>query len=186
VERDALAEAFGRLPPDRAEVLAALARVPVLRADLDALERAGIDAARRSGASWNEIASALRLRSRQAAEQRRLRLGSGDERRDAGEIRRRRQRQRIVDNRAGQEIIELRVAVEDLAAGIDAAGSRPAVPAVRLARETVRVALVAEPGALFHLARTVVTDLVGLPEPDLGGPRVTDALRRLRAIVGRR
>lgn len=46
------------------------------RLDLDDLERRTMDAARRAGLTWSDIAAPLRLGSRQAAEQRPLRLGS--------------------------------------------------------------------------------------------------------------
>jgi len=51
-----------------------LAEVTATRRDLDTLERDRITAARRAGASWERIASALGIRSRQGAEQRYHRL----------------------------------------------------------------------------------------------------------------
>src|ERR1700754_2447475 len=56
--------------------LSSLRTIPAERARLDAAELALIDQARRDGATWIEIAEALGLGSRQAAEQRRLRLAS--------------------------------------------------------------------------------------------------------------
>jgi hypothetical protein len=54
--------------------LTALRAIPAERARLEARELALIDQARREGATWAEVADALALGSRQAAEQRRLRL----------------------------------------------------------------------------------------------------------------
>src|SRR3954452_23184170 len=56
--------------------LTELAAIPIARASLDAQELALIDRARRAGATWADIAGALGLTSRQAAEQRRLRLAT--------------------------------------------------------------------------------------------------------------
>src|SRR5262249_54781893 len=56
------------------DTLVALALVPGLRTHLDTVERALIEKAREGGASWARIAAALGLASRQAAEQRYLRL----------------------------------------------------------------------------------------------------------------
>ncbi|MDY7086874.1 MAG: hypothetical protein SYR96_17370 [Actinomycetota bacterium] len=56
--------------------LSKLRDLPAARARLDREELELIDRARRAGATWGEIAGALGLRSRQAAEQRRLRLAT--------------------------------------------------------------------------------------------------------------
>jgi hypothetical protein len=61
-------------PPDVDQLLGVLGRIDELRAGLDRAERQLIGAAREQGASWRELAAALGLRSRQAAEQRWLRL----------------------------------------------------------------------------------------------------------------
>jgi hypothetical protein len=181
-------DAIGRTPPERQEVLAALAFVPQLRSDLDGLERAAIDAARRAGASWSDVASALGLASRQAAEQRRLRLDAaaavytnrprpaalapGEPTlfgaqasqesgvRDVARARRQRSGQRSVDKQAGTGVAEVRRAVADLAVALDAAGGWTAGrPAALLARRTLNIALSADPGPLFDLARLAVLDL---------------------------
>jgi hypothetical protein len=184
-----VADAIDRTPPDRAEVLAALAFVPRLRRELDGLERAAIDVARRSGASWSDIALALGLGSRQAAEQRRLRLGGDAVRpadrpppapsapakptflsgpmdgqvsamRDVARARRQRAGQRDVDSAAGERVVEVRRAAADLAVALDATGGRAGLgPAAFLARRTLDVALTADPGPLFDLARLAVDDL---------------------------
>jgi hypothetical protein len=176
-------DALGRESPVRDEVLAALALFAGLRADLDALESGAIDAARRCGAGWAEIALALGLRSRQAAEQRRLRLGTR-EGRDVGEVRERRRRQREADATAGTTIVALREAVTALAAAIDRTPDWDGQgPAAMLARRSLRIALDAEPGALVDLAQLIVGDLATLGHPPTGGPPVQDALRRTRDLV---
>ncbi len=124
-------------PADRAEAIAALARVSHLRAAVDDFERTAIDAARTGGASWAEIATALGLASRQAAEQRRARLkGGGPE------------RQHKIDN--------LRRALENLAKLLE---TTPTTGSVHLARQTLTIALDAPPGQQIDLARLIVGDL---------------------------
>jgi hypothetical protein len=188
----AVHDALGEVSPVRDEIVAALRLLPALRDDLDGVERAAIDAARRCGVGWAEIASTLGLRSRQAAEQRRLRLGSPDAGRDAAGARRRRQRQQSVDTAAGKRIVDLRLAVRDLAAGLDrAAGPERGEPAVVLARRTLRVALDADPGALVDLARLAIADLARVTGTavgaetgaGVGGRPVHDAVRRIRELV---
>jgi hypothetical protein len=177
-------DALGRESPVRDEVLAALALIPGLRAGLDALESGAIDAARSCGAGWAEIALALGLRSRQAAEQRRLRLGTHAEGRDVGEVRERRRRQREADATAGKTIVALREVVTALAAAIDRTPDWDSQgPAAMLARRSLRIALDAEPGALVDLAQLIVGDLATLGHPPTGGPSVQDALRRTRDLV---
>ncbi|GAA5183885.1 hypothetical protein GCM10023322_24150 [Rugosimonospora acidiphila] len=180
----AVHDALGVAPPAGEELVDALRLIPALREDLDGIERATIDAARRAGASWTEIASALGLRSRQAAEQRRLRLGASDAGRDATEARRRRQRQRSVDNAAGEGAAGLRAAVEDLVNGLGRmAVPGAARPAVVLARRTLLVALDADPGALVDLARLAIDDLGPVVATGAGGRPVDDAVRRIRELV---
>src|SRR6516225_10224990 len=91
------------------EPLASLGRLAVLRGALDRAERDLIAAARQHGASWSEIGEALGLRSRQAAEQRWLRL-SDPTHRDPATARSARMRQRRVDAQAGPSIAHLRAA----------------------------------------------------------------------------
>jgi hypothetical protein len=57
-------------------IAAELAAIAAARDALDDRELAAIDAARRSGSTWAEVATALGLASRQAAEQRRRRLAA--------------------------------------------------------------------------------------------------------------
>lgn len=166
--------------PGVGEVLAALALTPRLRSDLDRAERRLIDTAREQGASWQDIAAALGLRSRQAAEQRWLRL-AGASGRDAAEARKDRVRQRYVDIAAGEEAVALRAAVAALHDRID----RPYAesPFLSLARRTLSAALQADPGALYDLAKLAVDDLAGVPEPMLGRP-AAEALDRVRGLLG--
>lgn len=148
------------LDGERPDVLSALALTTRLRADLDRAERQLIRLARDRGASWQEIAVSLGLRSRQAAEQRWLRL-SGASSRDVTETR----RQRSVDKSTGEQIVALRAAVAELTDQVD----NP------LARMTLKIALSASPGALYDLAKLAVSDLSGGPP--------TPALERLRALL---
>ncbi|MDG4826679.1 hypothetical protein O7635_32930 [Asanoa sp. WMMD1127] len=76
----AMAEAVDRtedVPVD--DLLAALVALRRLRARLDGWERQLIAGARDAGASWAELAPALGVASRQAAERRFLRLAPGDD-----------------------------------------------------------------------------------------------------------
>ncbi|GIH18662.1 hypothetical protein [Rugosimonospora africana] len=179
----AVRDALDAVPPVRAEVVEALRLIPALREELDGVERAVIDAARRSGVSWTEVASALGLRSRQAAEQRRLRLGSGAGR-DAAEARQQRRRQRSVDAAAGAQAVALRAAVEDLLTVLDRETPAPAQrPAFGLARRTLRIALDADPGALVDLARLAAEDLEPMVRAEAGNRAVGDAVGRVRELA---
>lgn len=142
-------------PRTRAAAIAALAEVSLFRAALDDFERSAIDTARAGGASWAEIAAALGMASRQAAEQRRARLGG--------------ERQHNID--------KLRQALETLATLLD---GLPATGAVALAADTVALALEAPPGQQIDLARLVVDDLRG---PAGKHPRIAAATRRIAALV---
>ncbi|MFI5954046.1 hypothetical protein [Cryptosporangium sp. NPDC051539] len=61
------------LPPDAATVLSALATLREVQAELTRWEPRLVDAARRLGVSWHDLAPALGVASRQAAERRYLR-----------------------------------------------------------------------------------------------------------------
>jgi hypothetical protein len=150
------------LEDEHADVLPALALTARLRADLDRAERQLIRLARERGASWQEIAASLGLRSRQAAEQRWLRL-CGASGRDVTETR----RQRSVDKITGEQVLALRAAVTALSDQVD----NP------LARKTLEVARTATPGALYDLAKLAVNDLSGAPS--------TPALERVRELIRR-
>jgi hypothetical protein len=178
--------ALGRTPPDRTEVLAALAAVPQLRRDLDDIEGALVDAARECGAGWPEIAAALGLRSRQAAEQRRLRLAGATPGRDPGEARNRRSRQRSVDTTSGEEIIALREAVRELANAVHRGTDWDRQGRADLVRRTLFAALDADPGALVDLAGLAIADLSATELADLpGGPAIARRVERVRELIDR-
>ncbi|MBM7490215.1 hypothetical protein JOD64_001437 [Micromonospora luteifusca] len=129
--------------------LAQLADVRATRARLDEQELALIDRARHDGATWAQIAEALGLGSRQAAEQRRQRLVAA-----------RWSRRQHLDLDYSARIAELRNAVADLGRWIatdrrwDTRFARAA-----LVRSTVDAALDAVPGSLYALALHLVADL---------------------------
>jgi len=131
------------------------ARAALDRRELDLIERA-----RHCGATWAQIAAALGLASRQAAEQRRQRL------RAAG-----RERLWADDARYAPAIAALRTAVAQVWRWIDADrhwGSR--FPRAALVRETAAAALDAEPGALYALAQHLAADLADAPRRRLPAP----------------
>lgn len=137
-----------------AELLAALAGMAALRRELDEIERDLIQDARDSGVSWARIATALELASRQAAEQRMLRL-QGERGRDPGWARSSRAR------RAEQERPAI---LDDLAKAADAAHRELRAradpgPRVSLAAATLRQARLASPGSLFDLVGRALADL---------------------------
>lgn len=145
--------------------LSALRAIPEARARLDAEELELIDRARRGGATWADIALALDLGTRQAAEQRRSRLA--------------RSRQQTIDGRYGVKIATLRTAADDLDRRVTADRRWDGrFPRAALVRETLEAARQAVPGSLFSLVKDVVEDLdssgVELPAP-LG--KSTDRLR---------
>jgi hypothetical protein len=157
-----------------------LAAIPADRERLDDRELALIDRARREGATWGQVASALGLASRQAAEQRRQRLAVAVGRAS-------RSRQRELDRRYGDPIATLRAAVSGLCAAIRA-DRRWAAHFVRaaLVRDTLTMAAAADPGPLFALAARAAADLEqsgvrGLPRPVRDG--VMELRRALAAAV---
>jgi hypothetical protein len=129
--------------------LAALSAVRAARASLDQRELDLIDGARRQGATWAQIALALGLTSRQAAEQRRHRLSAAAHR-----------AAKIHDPRYGHSIVHLRTAIEELRRRIaaDAFWDARFVRAA-LVRQTVAAAEDAAPGSLFALAAQAAADL---------------------------
>lgn len=154
--------------------LAALRRIPSARARLDEAERRLIDEARRYGATWAQVAAALALATRQAAEQRRSRLG-----RAAAE------RQRAADTRAEADVAAVRAAVSTLLAAIDADGGwERRFTRAALARDTLRAALSAPPGALMDLTAQALDDVAAAASPRLPRP-VRAALDRLRRAARR-
>jgi hypothetical protein len=142
------------------DALRALHGIPGERARLDETELELLDRARQAGATWADIASALGLASRQAAEQRRLRLATAVTRR----------RQQNLDNGYAATIVALRAAVVDLdrRLGADRRWDGRFARA-ELVRRTVNAAALAPPGGLFSLANAVIDDLstctAALPPP---------------------
>jgi hypothetical protein len=129
--------------------LAGLAEVRLRRHELEQRELDLIDRARHAGATWAQVAAALGLSSRQAAEQRRQRLRSAL-----------RSRQQDQDLAYAQSIAALRTAVLDLHRHLaadrawDSRFTRAA-----LIRRTLEAAIDAPPGGLFSLTAQALTDL---------------------------
>jgi hypothetical protein len=139
------------------DALQALRRIPAARARLDDEELALIDRARRAGSTWADIAAALGLASRQAAEQRRLRLATS-----AGKA-----RQQSLDS---AEIGALRAAAVELDRRLGADRRWDArFPRAELVRMTLQAALAAPAGGLFSLVSDAAADLstcsATLPRP---------------------
>jgi len=151
--------------------LGQLAEIGPARAALDERELELIDRARQAGATWAEVATALGLASRQAAEQRRQRLVAAA-----------RSRRHDQDLRYAHSIVILRAAVDDLHRGIAADRRWTArFPRASLVRATVQTALDAPPGGLYALSAQAAEDLAGAPLP--GHVRIAAAaLRRALSI----
>jgi uncharacterized NAD(P)/FAD-binding protein YdhS len=150
-----------------------LGGIAAARAALDRHERDLIDRARRAGATWAQVAEALGLASRQAAEQRRQRLAAATRRAAAGD-----------DRRYGDRIVALRATVAVLHARIAAdSGWDTRFVRAELVRGTVAAAVEAEPGALFALARAAAADLAEAPAVKPPAPlrsAVNDLLHAVR------
>jgi len=145
------------------DALASLREIPPERARLDTAELDLIDRARRAGATWADIAAALGLASRQAAEQRRLRLATTVSR----------LRQQSLDDGVLASIAALRSAAVELDRRIGADRRWDArFPRAALVRMTLRAALTAPPGGLFSLVNDACSDLSAcaatLPRPTQG------------------
>ena len=135
--------------------LGQLAEIGPARARLDERELELIDRARQGGATWGQIAGALGLSIRQAAEQRRQRLLAAA-----------RARRHDQDLRYAHSIVVLREAVADLHRAI-AADRRWSTrfPRAPLVRDTVAIAVDAPPGGLYALAHQAADDLTTAPLP---------------------
>jgi len=139
--------------------LSALRAIPAERARLDARELTLIDQARREGATWAEVAEALSLGSRQAAEQRRLRLTAAVHP-VAPEL----------DRGLGAEVSALRAAATELhrRIGADRRWDRRFTQAA-LVRQTLAATPDSPVSALYALVAAAVADLttagVALPAP---------------------
>jgi hypothetical protein len=97
----AIAAVRDRIPgATDAQLLAALARLRELRAELENWEPELIDAARTAGVSWAQLAPAVGVASRQAAERRYLRLRSSGTKESTAEGRVRAVRERRAGERA--------------------------------------------------------------------------------------
>ncbi len=147
-----------------------LAEIRGARIRLDEQELQLIDRARYAGATWGEIAEALGLSSRQAAEQRRQRLAAA-----------RRSRRQQLDLRYSSRIAALRAAVSDLQRWIDAdRGWDARFRRAALVRRTAAHALDAAPGSLYALALHLVGDLAEVGDGRLPVP-VQAIARRMEA-----
>ncbi|MCP2328226.1 hypothetical protein HDA40_006733 [Hamadaea flava] len=142
---DSVTAAVTRDDASVADRLAALGRLAAARKDLDSLERGLIADLRSAGVSWSRIATTIGVGSRQAAEQRYLRLcGLLD-------------RQRPVDT---DLIAALRTSA--LRAHTALVAAPPDDPRAHLAAATLEHALSAAPGALYALVEQALGDLHGL------------------------
>ncbi|WBB53273.1 hypothetical protein [Verrucosispora sp. WMMD573] len=142
-----------------------LAGIPGTRDRLDDAELDLIDRARQAGATWNQVAVALGLSSRQAAEQRRQRLAVA-----------RTSRRKESDRRWPAEVATLRGLLTELRRWIDADRRWDTrFPRAALTRRTTLLALEAEPGALYDLAARIRADL---PAADPGLPAPVRAVAR--------
>jgi hypothetical protein len=153
-------------------VLSELAEVAAARARLDERELELIDRARHAGATWAQVAAALGLGSRQAAEQRRQRLAAA-----------RWSRRRKLDSAYPARVAALRGAVGDLLRWIradrrwDGRFRRAA-----LVRSTAQNALDADPGPLYALAAHLAADLAQAGRARLPAP-VQVIAARLDALL---
>jgi len=151
--------------------LSDLRAIPERRARLDGEELDLIDRARRSGATWAQIAGALGLTSRQAAEQRRLRLAAAL-----------RPVRHDLDEAYGVRLAAVRAAAAELhrRIGADRRWDRRFVRAA-LVRQTLAAAPEAPGGGMFSLVKEVIEDISqarpALPEPTRA------AIERLRAAM---
>lgn len=153
------------------DALGALRGLVARRAGLDRSERLLIDAARAGGTTWAEIAAALGLGSRQAAEQRWLRLAGGA--RPAGRGARMTRRDPAVERLRAHVAL-----LHDRLVWLDGGGTTgPTAAALRLARETLSLAADAPAGALHDLARAALEDLRRVPTAALGS--TAEAVQRL-------
>jgi hypothetical protein len=168
--------------PSGADLLAALTALRVLRDQLASWEPALIAAARAAGVSWAELAPALGVGSRQAAERRFLRLqpsGAGDQR--TGEERVRDER----DRRAGDRAVTAWArrnsgTLRQLAGRIGALEGLPAAAQQRVG--VVQDALAADDAfELLHPLAAAESHLAGQHAPLAEQVRsVTDELDRVR------
>ena len=155
--------------------LSQLADLRAARVRLDERELLLIERARHQGATWVQIAGALGLASRQAAEQRRQRLAAAL------------QSRRIdADRPYGPTVAALRAAMAELHRWIELDRRWQArFPRAALVRDTIAVARDAPPGPLHALAGHVATDLADV-EPSRLPPAVARAAAALTAALSTR
>ncbi|SBT40371.1 hypothetical protein [Micromonospora auratinigra] len=152
--------------------LSALAELAALRAELDERELTLIDRARQRGSTWAQIAGALGLASRQAAEQRRHRLDAAA-----------RARRLDADRRYAPPLARLRLAVTELHRWIvDDRRWESRFPRAALVRGTLAAALDAPAGALHALAAHAAADLAEL-DPTRLPPAVRAAVPALHRAL---
>ena len=162
----------GLFPGD--EPLASLAAVTAARRELDRIERRLIEVARGRGESWARLAPALGVASRQAAEQRWLRLRAG-EGRDPAVARANRRRQQSIDTTSPMGA--LRAAVTAALGYIERdEGWDGRHPRAILARTSLLAAEAAPPGALYALVAHACGDLESVPAEALELDRLRAAL----------
>jgi hypothetical protein len=171
---------------DPANALDALPLLATLRNRLDQSERALIESARAGGTSWATIATTLGLASRQAAEQRFLRLTAATTAatrtprttRDIAPARAGRKRQRSADTHHGPQITTIRAATRTLLRRIQADDAwNTRFTRAPLARATLEMAADAAPGALFALSTSALDDL---PKPTDLPPAIAEAAEALK------
>lgn len=170
--------------PDR--TVAALGRLAGLRLAIDDAERQLIASARHSGVGWAQIATALGLRSRQAAEQRWLRLidPSG---RDPNQARPSPGSQRSVDELAGAVMVKLRAAAATALRRVAADPEWDAChPRAAMVRASLGAAVSAPPGGLYALAENIIGDLEVIGVADRPGAVVAGLQELREAFVAAR
>jgi len=156
---------------DAAAALAAMEGLARIRERIDLAERALIEVARAGGVSWAAVAEALGLRSRQAAEQRFLRLAALP-RRDPAPMREVRRRQRFVD---GEPIAALRRAARALLRRVESDGDWDTrFRRAELVRRSLEIAVEAPPGSLYELVTLVVEDLAEVSLPAAAAPAAAE------------
>ncbi|MFI1990883.1 hypothetical protein [Actinoplanes sp. NPDC020271] len=142
------------------------------REQLDEQELELIDRARHAGATWAQIAQGLGLGSRQAAEQRRRRLAAL-----------RWSRRKRLDLAYSERIAAIRETVLTLQRWIEADRRWDTrFRRAALVRSTSGIALDADPGALYELARHIAADLTRAREQQLPLP-ARDAASLLRTLL---
>ncbi|MEU8265214.1 hypothetical protein AB0C02_31980 [Micromonospora sp. NPDC048999] len=149
-----------------------LADLAPARAQLDERELTLIERARQQGVTWAEIATALGLASRQAAEQRRQRLVAAA-----------RTRRLDADRGCAPPLANLRLAVTELHRWIlDDRNWASRFPRAPLVRGTLAAALLAPPGSLHDLATHAAADLADV-EPARLPPAVRAAAVALQLAL---